>query len=299
MYVGILKYAGRRYLWWALLLVAVSLALYFSQSQNLPRSGGSWQGYALGVAGALLIIWLAWLGLRKRRYRSNRGTLLGWASAHVYLGLALLVVATLHTAFQFGWNIHTLAYALMVAVILSGLCGLVAYLRLPAALVGNRGNQSTPERLAELDEIDQQAQGIAARCDDATYALVHSALERTALSHSFSDQLRARDRSRVLRPADEGSGRRKPKEHWIDNPDQRVVIDYLTRRIPDTSKRGEAERLRELLYVFGRRAEILQRLRRETAIQLRLKLWLCFHIPLTIALLVALAAHIVAVFFYW
>jgi hypothetical protein len=29
------------------------------------------------------------------------------------------------------------------------------------------------------------------------------------------------------------------------------------------------------------------------------RLWLYFHIPLSVAALVALAAHVLAVFFYW
>ena len=40
---------------------------------------------------------------------------------------ALIVIATLHTGFQFGWNVHTLAYVLMMLVILSGMFGIAAY----------------------------------------------------------------------------------------------------------------------------------------------------------------------------
>ena len=63
------------------------------------------------------------LGVRKRRYRSGTGSLQGWTSAHVYIGTSLLVIVTLHTAFEFGWNVHTAAYALMVLVIDSGFIG--------------------------------------------------------------------------------------------------------------------------------------------------------------------------------
>ncbi|MDA7788065.1 hypothetical protein N8940_02405 [Sphingomonadaceae bacterium] len=42
---------------------------------------------------------------------------------------------------------------------------------------------------------------------------------------------------------------------------------------------------------------------RLTAQQMRLKalleVWLFFHIPLTIALIAALIAHVVSVFYYW
>ena len=42
-------------------------------------------------------------------------------------------MATLHAAFQVGWNVHTLAYVLMLLVIASGIYGVVNYARLPSA----------------------------------------------------------------------------------------------------------------------------------------------------------------------
>ena len=57
--------------------------------------------------------------------------LLGWLSAHVYLGVVLVVVATLHASFQAGWNVHTLAYVLMLFVVLSGIYGVIMYARVP------------------------------------------------------------------------------------------------------------------------------------------------------------------------
>ena len=59
------------------------------------------------------------------------GSVQGWTSAHVYLGTALLIIATLHAGFQVGWNLHTLAYVLMIVVIASGFFGLYSYLNIP------------------------------------------------------------------------------------------------------------------------------------------------------------------------
>src|SRR6266576_1116997 len=81
---------------------------------------------------------------RARRWGMTPGTwsLKGWTSAHVYLGLSLIVIATLHTGFQFGWNVHTLAYVLMMLVIASGIYGVSAYAFLPQALSDNRGEMT-------------------------------------------------------------------------------------------------------------------------------------------------------------
>ena len=125
IHVNILRFREVRYAWWALGLLALSIAIYATQGGRVRPGGGTWQGYVLGTIGALLIVWLTMLGVRRRRYRSTLGSVEGWTSAHVWLGLALLPVATLHCAGLFGWNVHTLAYALMCVVIVSGIVALV------------------------------------------------------------------------------------------------------------------------------------------------------------------------------
>ena len=76
---------------------------------------------AIGTIGALLILWLTCLGLRKRAITPGGWSLKAWTSAHVYLGLSLIVIGTLHTGFQLGWNVHTLAWSLMMIVIIIAL----------------------------------------------------------------------------------------------------------------------------------------------------------------------------------
>ena len=98
--------------------------------------------------------WLAFLGVRKRRYSSTVGTVEGWTSAHVYLGLAVLVVATLHSAAQVGWNVHTLSYVLLWLVVLSGAVGIQSYVMLPRLLARNRegggGRRCLPNWLSSI-----------------------------------------------------------------------------------------------------------------------------------------------------
>lgn len=294
MHINIINYASWRYLRWAIALIVVCSGIYLSQHPTLPRNGGSWQGYVLGSVGLLLIIWLALLGVRKRSYHSGAMNLQAWVSAHIYLGLSLIAIASLHCAFQFGINVHTLAYILMCAVIISGVIGLYGYLRYPALLVENRSNQSFDERLDALEKINEEGLGIATQCDADIQTLIKSSVERSAIGGKMLDQFFARDTSTVSLPQSSGQA-----ELLCSNKGQQAAIDFLVAKIPNTSKAGEAERLQKLLYVLGRRQEILRRLRRELSLQLRLKLWLGLHIPLTISLIAALSVHIFSVFFYW
>lgn len=292
VHVSILAWRGHRYLKVCLGLLVLSAAIYVTQwgSASQPPNGGTWQGYVLGTIGALLIVWLSLLGIRKRSYRSTVGSVQGWTSAHVYLGAVLLVIATLHCALQFGWNVHTLAYVLMCLVILSGIYGLYVYMHLPGRIAINGAEKDRAQWLSELDDLDAAIRETVQRCDAELQAMALSAVELTRLGGSTWQQLRAVDSSRV-----EPLGGGKP----LSNAEQQRVIDEVAQRVPNAGKRAEAEVLNELLAQFGRRQVILHVLRRDVQYKGLLRIWLYLHIPLTAALLVALLIHIISVFIYW
>ncbi|MFK8021395.1 MAG: hypothetical protein AB8B86_16655 [Pseudomonadales bacterium] len=293
MHQNILAYKNRRYLIVALVVAVLSIALYLSQGGAQPANGGTWQGYVLGTLGALLIVWLSILGVRKRRYSSAIGTVQGWTSAHVYLGALLLLVGTLHCAAQFGWNVHTLAYVLMTAVILSGFYGIYVYLHYPRKMADNRLNQSRQHWLDELAEIDEQAASVSAECGADVQSTVTSAIALTRYGGGFFAQLSGRDKSKVQVAQSDGGGKAQA------NTDQQLVIDRLAKRVPRSNKRSEAAGLNELLTLFSRRQMILRVLRKDIRMQGLVKVWLFIHIPMTVALLGALLVHIVSVFVYW
>jgi hypothetical protein len=286
---NLLLYRGARYLWWSLGLMVGSCILYFTQGDTQPPNGGTWQGYVLGTIGALLIVWLTLLGVRKRRYSSTLGTVQGWTSAHVYLGFSLLVIATLHAGVQVGWNLHTLAYVLMWIVILSGLFGLFTYMNHPQLIAKNREGGGRAELFAELFELDRSARTVAGRCASDIAIAVDSSIERTTLGGGIYSQLFSRDDSYFIR------GEGKP----VPNTDQQQVVDFVGQRLPRAAKGAEAASLQQLIVLLCRRQAVLRRIRRDVRLYGWLKIWLYFHVPVTIALLIALVLHILVTFFYW
>ena len=296
MHESILHYRRGRYLWWAAVLTLWSVALFFTQGGLQRPSGGTWQGYVLGTQAALLIVWLTLLGVRKRSYKSHLGTVAGWTSAHVYLGSAVLIMATLHCAGHFGWNVHTLAYLLMTIVIGSGLVGLYLYLRNPVLGSDIRAGGSRAILFTELFELDDQARELAKGCDPVTGMLVRSSIERTTIGGSAFAQLFGLDRSQLLR-SDTNAPEAAPV--LVANRDQQAAIDYISDRLPRAEKRAEPSTLQSLVAVLCRRQVILRRIRSDVRLGAWLKAWLNVHVPLTFALLSALMVHIIVTFIYW
>src|SRR5579863_8648974 len=164
----------RRYLYLKLSsgLLAVCIALYVLFRPATGPNGGTWVGYTLGGVAAAIVLLLFWFGVRKRQFGSSMGMLRGWLSAHVYLGIALPVIATLHCAFAFGWNVHTLAYVLLLLVTISGFYGLYTYVRYPNKLTANRLNQPDATALEEISQLDNRSLELAESIDADTYQAV-------------------------------------------------------------------------------------------------------------------------------
>ena len=292
MHESILAFRKRRYLWIALLLVGTCIAAYWFDDPQEPANGGTMLGYTLGTLGALMIVWLAWFGVRKRRYASTIGTLQGWLSAHVYLGLALIVVVLLHAGFQFGTNLHTLAFVLMLLVVVSGIFGVVVYMRYPERMSENRGGAPRSELIDELEDIDRRSLRAAADLGAEFAEFVASGVQRTQLGATLWQRLRGHDTSQILL-------RRGSETKIVSNRQQETALDWLAEQQSMAGDADTAAAIGELSALVRNKRRLLRQLSEDLKLQAVLEIWLYVHVPLTAALLVALAAHIVTVFLYW
>ena len=213
----------------------------------------------------------------------------------MYLGLAALLLATLHSALHFGWNVHTLAYVLMWLVTVSGGWGVYAYLRYPAMLTRQRGNVHRRALLHQIADLDERALELAAVTPQVE-TLVAESIRRTDLSiGGLWAQLRARDHSMALLG---GESALRPSR-LIPDPDHRALLEQLAHVQLTTTAEAARARISALLDVAGSKAALVLRLRRDAKLAALLRIWLYVHVPLACALLAALLVHIVSVFLYW
>lgn len=288
-----------RYLWVSLILSLAAIVAYLWHDPIGVPNGGSWLGYTLGTIGALLILWLMWFGIRKRSYGSRIGSLRGWLSAHVYLGTCLILIAFLHSGFQLGWNIHTLALVLMLAVIFSGFFGVYTYVRYPAMMTRNRDSATRQSLLDEIVELDAQALQLADTVDPKVHAAVLRSIERTQIGGSWLKLLRpgtetdnALDQVKQFMEQRDKGNQPGPKK---DMPTMFAMVDFLSASGTD----NKADALRKLLDVLARKRSLTGRITRDLQLQAMMEIWLYVHVPLSFGLLAALSAHVISVFFYW
>ncbi len=313
---SVLGYKNYRYLKISCGIVALALLAYILNNPSDGESyGGTWLGYLLGFISLFNIGVLMWYGIAKRhtprkydrrQYQSsdrrqseqetsskqtrterrklrgkegwrNSSTLQGWLSSHVYLGTSLIVLATLHTGFQFGWNIHTLSYVLMMLVIASGFIGIYVFHNYPRMMMLNMGADLLEDLLLEIKELDELARTRALGLPDDVNALVLHARHETRIGGSFWQQL---------------SG----VQH--DCP---TIL--ATQQVLELGKQYTSEEqiilMHKLYSVLIHKERLVARARQQVALQARLQGWLYFHGPISIAMLAALAVHILSIYFYW
>lgn len=313
LHESFLTHRSSVWLKFAFFLCALCIGFYLWHDPIDGPNGGTWLGYTLGTIGALLIVWLAFLGVRKRSYRSNMGTVKGWTSAHVWLGISLIVVATLHSGFQFGWNIHTLAWSLMMLVIASGIWGVVAYIRYPDKITAAQGSVLAEDMVSEIAELDQQMLKLATELGRETHERTLRSIQRTRIGGGFWQQVRGiRDTSgmldtlvgRLREEVESASTKAAPSMKKAQTGDSAMnknetFMFMASDFVSAEQNEQERDKRRKLLDVLSRKKALVMELNNDITRRARMSVWLYFHVPLTIALIASLIVHVLSVFLYW
>jgi hypothetical protein len=266
-----LNYRRFRWLWITLGALVLSVLIYCVDSPPGGRNGGTIVGYTFGVVATLAIVWLMVYGLRKRAYASSLGTVEGWLAAHVWIGLGLLLLVPLHAGFSFGLNVHTLAYVCMVVTILSGVWGAANYATLAGKITAHRGGAKDLTLVEQIQALAIQIDQLCAAKSEQFLALFNR------FDFSFKPGLRS-----LLK--------------WAEIPTvDHVAAGQMMSGIP-VEEKGDAI---TLLGLMDQRADLARTLLEQARIKALLKIWLYIHVPVSVALCVSLAIHILSVFFFW
>ena len=276
LHESFLRYRNYRWLVLSLFGLGAALVAYGLDHPARGRGGGTPTGLALGSVSAALIVWLLWFGVRKRSYAAGGPPLVGWLSAHVYLGTALLLLVPLHAGFRFGWDIHTLAYVLMSTVIVSGLAGAALYRRVPRLMTANRSGEKLTALFERVDGIDAECR-VLARDIESVAPLVERSVTRTAVGGGLWRQLAARDRS---------------------CPTAEALTTLRKHAEGGTLGMAERETVKKLLALLAQKRELLGQIRRDVRWKAWLDVWLLAHVPLSAATIAAVAIHVFVVFYY-
>ena len=179
-------------------------------------------------------------------------------------------------AFQIGWNVHTLAYLLMLGVIFSGFYGMYAYLRIPQLMTENLGEDTLDSLLLKISDIDREARKLAISLPDNINQAVQESAQNTRVGGGVLAQLT-------------GKVRGCPTDRAV------TLIQGSVRQL----KGEEARKNHDLYSMMLRKQKLVERARTDVRYKAILDFWLYMHVPMSLALLGALTAHIVSVFFYW
>jgi hypothetical protein len=156
----------------------------------------------------------------------------------------------------------------MLLVIATGIYGVVVYATLPASLSANRKEMTRAQMLDALTAIDRQLESAAQPLARAEADLVIAALAQ---------------------------------DIFHGGPIARLTARYprcaTARALAGIGGRSEAET--RVTALLERRRDQLAQIRGALRIRAMLEVWLFIHIPLTIALIAALTAHVISVFYYW
>jgi hypothetical protein len=258
-------------------VIACLIGAFFLLVSGESIYGGSAPGLIYGTIGLGLIVVLMVYGIRKRSYKSSWGTMEGWLHAHIYIGLIAVCAALLHSGFRFHDKIAVVALVFLALVALSGIWGAILYTVVPPKLSALEGPLSSAQLADQINELGRTMAGLAAGKSESF--------------RSIYDELSAAEKPAAL------AGWRSLSEGHLKKRLARDPAGAFDRYVGSVPVAEQPE-LTQLLASAHQRNDLHDRLiHRQRYINL-MGAWLYLHVPLSFALLVALAAHVIGVLYY-
>ncbi len=248
------------------------LAVYALGAVFAPLTPGNAWGLAYGSAATLLLLAVTLLGVRRRAQRWGPGRVQDWVQFHVYGGTLFMLLVLLHSGFRWPQGVLTLwLWILSVAVTLSGLLGVLIGKTIPRILTSGLRTEVLYERIPELTtalrtKAEDLAQGSSPPIQDFYRKELAPALRCPQVRLLFLLDITGGIQERLR------------------------AFEFL-RHLLSPDEQARCDELQDLY-------RIKLELDAHYTLQRPLRFWLYGHVPLAIVLLVLVAIHLVAVFYY-
>jgi hypothetical protein len=283
---------------WVAVGVLLTAAYVVTSMRGGFQHGGSRAGIAYGIFGTVAILVLLAFGVRKRWYRSTWGTLDGWLQSHIYLGLLSALAILLHSGFRFQDRVAVAAFVTLGVVVASGFVGASLYTSVPRRLSEIESDLTPAELAAQIQQLADGMARIAASRSHPFQEVCRGLLAESLPGRMAGWRLMLTSRGAGPRRTISGGGGRGgggagSRGAAGGRAGTAPWAVHLTRVPP-----AEQEDLRQLLVLSRQRSELLERLIAQQRYRNLLNAWLYLHVPLSIALLALVAAHVAAVFYY-
>jgi hypothetical protein len=296
--------------WFAItLILAVALVGLYEWLDRRARAesgksltGGSTVGLYYGTAAAALMVYAGLLSYHRRRMRTKKlGNRQTWLRGHIWLGLLSLPLALCHSHFHLGGPLEKILWVVLVAVLATGVLGILLQQLLPRLLLTRIGCEAPYEQIPHLvDGMRRQADAIV---DEVCGPLetdqfdIESTRGAAEVCQNGIVQLRAfyeRDVRPFLMPmVPRGSPMLSPVQ--TQSRFTKVRILDIPRDVKDKPEEHETKRKKFIAQCeeLAGLCEERRMLAEQERIWFWLHAWLIVHVPLSVMLLVVGVAHAV------
>lgn len=283
-------------------LAAMAWFLFEAYGRADWPGGSSVPGFTFGVIGGAIIIFEFLLWLRRKVRVWHVGAAQTWLRAHIWLGLLCVPLLILHSGLRFGGTLTTAVMALFILVVASGIWGLLLQNVLPRLMIeaapvdtAFAPMESLVDDLATIgDQVVTATSGVKAEA-----AVIHSAATIVAVGKMPRVHLPA-----AAIPEAEGlavfyrehvapflRGANVSASPLASASSAASAFRALKAQLPPAAH--------EAVDVLESLCQQRRRWNGEARVHFWLHNWLWVHYPLSVALLVLMAAHIVVALKYW
>jgi len=298
----------RKWIVLCVVVLAVSTAIYVPYVRHALNgpSGGSVVGLTFGIIGSILMVFAGVLGARRKVPMWQIGRATFWMRGHIWLGLLSFPLILFHGGFHFGGAVTYPLMVLFIAVVVSGVLGLMLQQVLPRLMLTR----------VPLETVYEQIDPVVEQLREEADELIAAAAGPLPVNAARTAEIR-----RAGGGADERMGQPRsspraapvalaptPESNLLRDAylrDIRPFLDPAHRRngILDTAAKSTTlfrelrTALPPVLHESVAELESICDERRQLADQKRLHHWLhgwlLIHVPLSLALLLLGAVHAV------